>query len=111
MASSRPGTQAANLQGIWNQDRRPMWASDWTNNINTQMNYWPADLTGLGECFDPLTDLLEGLAESGAETARILYDAPGWVSHHNADIWRATWPVGEGATIPSGRCVRPVVSG
>ncbi|TCC65504.1 glycoside hydrolase family 95 protein [Kribbella pittospori] len=100
MASSRPGTQAANLQGIWNQDRRPMWASDWTNNINTQMNYWPADLTGLGECFDPLTDLLEGLASSGAETARILYDAPGWVSHHNADIWRATWPVGEGGDDP-----------
>ncbi|MFI6679414.1 glycosyl hydrolase family 95 catalytic domain-containing protein [Kribbella sp. NPDC050470] len=100
MASSRPGTQAANLQGIWNQDRRPMWASDWTNNINTQMNYWPADLTGLGECFDPLTDLIEGLAESGAETARILYDAPGWVSHHNADIWRATWPVGEGGDDP-----------
>jgi alpha-L-fucosidase 2 len=100
MASSRPGTQAANLQGIWNQDRRPMWAGDWTNNINTQMNYWPADLTNLGECFDPLTDLLEGLAESGAETARILYDAPGWVSHHNADIWRATWPVGEGGDDP-----------
>ncbi|MEV0800126.1 glycoside hydrolase family 95 protein [Kribbella sp. NPDC050281] len=100
MASSRPGTQAANLQGIWNTDRRPMWASDWTNNINTQMNYWPADLTGLGECFDPLTDLLEGLASSGAETARILYDAPGWVSHHNADIWRATWPVGEGGDDP-----------
>jgi len=100
MASSRPGTQAANLQGIWNQDRRPMWASDWTNNINTQMNYWPADLTGLGECFDPLTDLLEGLAESGADTARILYDAPGWVSHHNSDIWCATWPVGEGGDDP-----------
>ena len=100
MASSRPGTQAANLQGIWNQDRRPMWASDWTNNINTQMNYWPADLTGLGECFEPLTELLEGLAESGAETARILYDAPGWVSHHNADIWRATWPVGDGGDDP-----------
>ncbi|MGW6282598.1 glycoside hydrolase family 95 protein [Kribbella sp. NPDC055071] len=100
MASSRPGTQAANLQGIWNQDRRPMWASDWTNNINTQMNYWPADLTGLGECFDPLTELIEGLAESGAETARILYDAPGWVSHHNADIWRATWPVGAGGDDP-----------
>ena len=100
MASSRPGTQAANLQGIWNQDRRPMWASDWTNNINTQMNYWPADLTGLGECFDPLTDLLEGLAESGAKTARTLYDAPGWVSHHNSDIWCATWPVGEGGDDP-----------
>ncbi len=100
MASSRPGTQAANLQGIWNQDRRPMWASDWTNNINTQMNYWLADLTGLSECFDPLTDLLEGLAESGADTARILYDAPGWVAHHNADIWRATWPVGDGGDDP-----------
>ncbi|TCC26547.1 glycosyl hydrolase family 95 catalytic domain-containing protein [Kribbella speibonae] len=100
IASSRPGTQAANLQGIWNQDRRPMWASDWTNNINTQMNYWLADLTGLSECFDPLTDLLEGLAASGAETARILYDAPGWVSHHNADIWRATWPVGDGGDDP-----------
>jgi alpha-L-fucosidase 2 len=100
IASSRPGTQAANLQGIWNQDRRPMWASDWTNNINTQMNYWLADLTGLGECFDPLTDLIEGLAESGAETARTLYAAPGWVSHHNADIWRATWPVGEGGDDP-----------
>ncbi|WP_328998194.1 glycoside hydrolase family 95 protein [Kribbella sp. NBC_00709] len=100
MASSRPGTQAANLQGIWNQDRRPMWASDWTNNINTQMNYWPADLTGLHECFDPLTELLEGLASSGAETARILYDAPGWVSHHNADLWRATWPVGAGGDDP-----------
>ncbi|HWD82152.1 MAG TPA: hypothetical protein VG497_24810, partial [Kribbella sp.] len=100
MASSRPGTQAANLQGIWNQDRRPMWAGDWTNNINTQMNYWLADLTGLSECFDPLTDLLEGLAESGAETARILYDAPGWVAHHNADLWRATWPVGEGGDDP-----------
>ncbi|MFC6155913.1 glycoside hydrolase family 95 protein [Kribbella jiaozuonensis] len=100
MASSRPGTQAANLQGIWNQDRRPMWASDWTNNINTQMNYWPADLTGLHECFDPLTDLLEGLAVSGADTARILYDAPGWVSHHNSDLWRATWPVGAGGDDP-----------
>ncbi|RZT27269.1 alpha-L-fucosidase 2 [Kribbella sp. VKM Ac-2569] len=100
IASSRPGTQAANLQGIWNQDRRPMWASDWTNNINTQMNYWLADLTGLSECFDPLTDLLEGLASSGAETARILYDAPGWGSHHNADIWRATWPVGDGGDDP-----------
>ncbi|MGZ0147379.1 glycoside hydrolase family 95 protein [Kribbella sp. WER1] len=100
IASSRPGTQAANLQGIWNQDLRPMWASDWTNNINTQMNYWLADLTGLSECFEPLTDLLEGLAASGAETARSLYDAPGWVSHHNSDLWRATWPVGEGGDDP-----------
>lgn len=100
MASSRPGTQAANLQGIWNQDRRPMWASDWTNNINTQMNYWPADVTGLRECFDPLTDLVTGLMESGSETARILYDAPGWVSHHNSDIWMASWPVGDGDDDP-----------
>jgi alpha-L-fucosidase 2 len=100
MASSRPGTQAANLQGIWNEDRRPMWASDWTNNINTQMNYWPADVTGLRECFDPLADNLTNLAESGAETARILYDAPGWVSHHNSDLWMASWPVGAGGDDP-----------
>ncbi|MFI5728495.1 glycosyl hydrolase family 95 catalytic domain-containing protein [Kribbella sp. NPDC051587] len=100
IASSRPGTQAANLQGIWNQDRRPMWASDWTNNINTQMNYWPADVTGLSECFEPLIDNLEALAASGATTAKILYDAPGWVSHHNSDIWAATWPVGEGGDDP-----------
>ncbi|MFC9692337.1 glycoside hydrolase N-terminal domain-containing protein [Kribbella sp. NPDC056951] len=100
IASSRPGTQAANLQGIWNEDRRPMWASDWTNNINTQMNYWPADVTGLSECFEPLIDNLEVLAASGANTARILYDAPGWVSHHNSDIWAATWPVGEGGDDP-----------
>ena len=77
-----------------------MWASDWTNNINTQMNYWPADVTGLRECFDPLTDLLTGLAESGTETARVLYDAPGWVSHHNSDIWMASWPVGDGGDDP-----------
>ncbi|GAB3929294.1 glycoside hydrolase family 95 protein [Kribbella albertanoniae] len=100
IASSRPATQAANLQGIWNEDRRPMWASDWTNNINTQMNYWPADLTGLSECFEPLIDNLEALAASGANTAKILYDAPGWVSHHNSDIWAATWPVGEGGDDP-----------
>ncbi|MEU4197982.1 glycoside hydrolase family 95 protein [Kribbella sp. NPDC026611] len=100
MASSRPGTQAANLQGIWNQDRRPMWASDWTNNINTQMNYWLADLTGLSECFEPLLSLIEDLAAAGASTARVLYDAPGWVCHHNSDIWRATWPVGEGGDDP-----------
>ncbi|MEV8372826.1 glycoside hydrolase family 95 protein [Kribbella sp. NPDC056861] len=100
MASSRPGTQAANLQGIWNEDRRPMWASDWTNNINTQMNYWPADVAGLRECFDPLTDNLVNLAGSGAETARILYDAPGWVSHHNSDLWMASWPVGAGGDDP-----------
>jgi alpha-L-fucosidase 2 len=100
MGSSRPGTQAANLQGIWNQDRRPMWASDWTNNINTQMNYWLAEVTGLSECVEPLVGLVSDLAEAGQETARILYGAPGWVSHHNTDIWRATWPVGEGDDDP-----------
>jgi alpha-L-fucosidase 2 len=100
MGSSRPGTQAANLQGIWNQDRRPMWASDWTNNINTQMNYWPAEVTGLSDCVEPLVKLVSNLAEAGQETARILYGAPGWVSHHNADIWCATWPVGEGEDDP-----------
>jgi alpha-L-fucosidase 2 len=100
MASSRPGTQPANLQGIWNEDRRPMWASDWTNNINTQMNYWPAEVTGLSDCVEPLIRLVSELAEAGQDTARMLYGAPGWVTHHNTDIWRATWPVGEGGDDP-----------
>lgn len=100
MASSRPGTQAANLQGIWNEDRRPMWASDWTNNINTQMNYWAAEVVGLSDCAEPLFDNIVALATAGAATARDLYGAPGWVSHHNADIWMATWPVGAGGDDP-----------
>ncbi|MBD0690388.1 glycosyl hydrolase family 95 catalytic domain-containing protein [Streptomyces sp. CBMA123] len=93
IASSRPGTQPANLQGIWNDDLTPPWNSDWTSNINLQMNYWPAETTGLAECHEPLFDLVADLAEAGRSTARTYYDAPGWCCHHNVDLWRATNPV------------------
>ncbi|WP_051837091.1 glycosyl hydrolase family 95 catalytic domain-containing protein [Streptomyces sp. NRRL WC-3742] len=93
VASSRPGTQPANLQGIWNNDLTPPWNCDWTSNINLQMNYWPAETTGLAECHAPLFDLVADLAEAGRSTARAYYDAPGWCCHHNVDLWRATNPV------------------
>jgi len=94
IASSRPGTQPANLQGIWNDSVRPPWSSNWTTNINVQMNYWHAETANLSECHQPLFDLTEGLSKNGARTAQINYGARGWVSHHNADIWRQTAPVG-----------------
>ncbi|MET8540313.1 glycoside hydrolase family 95 protein [Kitasatospora sp. NPDC004799] len=93
IASSRPGTQPANLQGIWNNEVAPPWNSDWTTNINLQMNYWPAETTGLAECHEPLLALVADLAEAGRSTARASYDAPGWCCHHNVDLWRATNPV------------------
>jgi alpha-L-fucosidase 2 len=92
-ASSRPGTQAANLQGIWNDLVTPPWNCDYTTNINVEMNYWPAETCGLPEFHEPLFDLVEGLAATGAETARRLYDAGGWCCHHNTDYWRLTTPV------------------
>lgn len=94
IASSRPGSQPANLQGIWNNEVTPPWNADWTSNINLQMNYWPAETTGLAECHEPLFDLVTDLAEAGQGTARTYYDAPGWCCHHNVDLWRATNPVG-----------------
>ncbi len=94
IASSRPGSQAANLQGIWNEQVRPPWSSNWTVNINTQMNYWPAETCNLAECHGPLFDLIEGLSKTGAETARVNYGCRGWVSHHNVDLWRQSAPVG-----------------
>ncbi|MBL8241087.1 MAG: glycoside hydrolase family 95 protein [Bryobacterales bacterium] len=94
IASSRPGTQPANLQGIWNESIRPPWSSNWTTNINVQMNYWHAETTNLAECHEPLFDLTDGLAANGAATARVNYGARGWCCHHNADIWRQTAPVG-----------------
>jgi len=93
ISSSRPGTQPANLQGIWNDQLRPPWDSKWTVNINTEMNYWPAEVTGLPECHEALFKMVEECAESGKITARELYDAPGWVLHHNTDIWRGTAPI------------------
>lgn len=93
ISSSRPGTQPANLQGLWNDLMAPPWGSKYTVNINTQMNYWPAGPANLVECWDPLFDLLRELAESGRRTARVMYGARGWVAHHNTDLWRGTAPV------------------
>ena len=94
IAASRPGGLPANLQGIWNKELSPPWRSNYTININAQMNYWPALTTNLAECHIPLLDFIGKLAENGRETARINYDMPGWVAHHNSDIWGQTAPVG-----------------
>src|SRR5206468_2902428 len=96
IASSRPGTQPANLQGIWNEQVRPPWSSNYTLNVNTQMNYWPAEVTNLGECHTPLFDFVEELAQNGETTARVSYGCRGWVSHHNSDLWRHSGQVGLG---------------
>ncbi|MFJ6677825.1 glycosyl hydrolase family 95 catalytic domain-containing protein [Microbacterium sp. NPDC091382] len=96
VCSSRPGGLPGTLQGIWNQDLRPEWSSNYTTNINVEMNYWGAHTANLSETEEPLLDLIEALADSGAETARRLYDAPGWVAHHNTDAWGYTQPVGDG---------------
>jgi alpha-L-fucosidase 2 len=93
ICSSRPGTQAANLQGIWNDKPSPPWGSKYTININTEMNYWPAHTTNLAECVEPLVQLVREIAETGARTARDMYGARGWVCHHNTDLWRATAPI------------------
>lgn len=94
ISSSRRGTQPANLQGIWNSELRPPWSSNYTININTQMNYWPAFPCGLGELQEPLVRLISELAVNGRVTAKEVYDARGFTSHHNTDIWRFTSPVG-----------------
>jgi alpha-L-fucosidase 2 len=93
IASSRPGSQPANLQGIWNDSLNPPWDSKWTTNINTEMNYWPAEVTNLSECHEPLFDMLDDVAESGRKTAMAHYGCRGWVLHHNTDLWRGTAPV------------------
>jgi len=93
IACSRPGTQAANLQGLWNEGTNPPWGSKYTININTEMNYWPAGPAGLGSCVEPLLRLVEDLAVTGAKTARTQYGARGWVAHHNTDLWRAAAPI------------------
>jgi alpha-L-fucosidase 2 len=96
LASSRPGTQPANLQGIWNADLRPPWSCNWTSNINVQMNYWPVETCNLSECHLPLIEMVGDLSVNGAKTAEINYGAKGWCSHHNIDLWRQSAPVGEG---------------
>ena len=93
VASSRAGGQPANLQGIWNESVSPPWGSKYTININTEMNYWPAEVTNLSECHQPLFDMLRDIAVTGAKTARVYYDCGGWVAHHNIDLWRGTAPV------------------
>jgi alpha-L-fucosidase 2 len=93
IASSRPGTQPANLQGVWNELLDPPWESKYTTNINYEMNYWLAELTGLGECHEPFFAAIEDLRASGARTARELYRSRGWVLHHNFDLWRGTAPI------------------
>ncbi len=98
IACSRPGTQPANLQGLWNEEVRAPWSSNFTININTQMNYWPAETTGLAELHEPLITMVEGLAVNGRRTAATNYGAAGWVAHHNTDVWRHTAMVGDWGT-------------
>lgn len=100
ISSSRPGGLPANLQGIWNDKLLPPWHSNYTTNINVEMNYWPAEAVGLSECHEPLLAWIEQLARAGTETARELYRAPGWVAHHNSDPWGFSVPVGHGSFDP-----------
>ncbi len=93
IASSRAGGQPANLQGIWNDSLRPAWDSKWTVNINTEMNYWPVEVTNLSESAPPLFDMIAECAETGRKTAQAHYGADGWVLHHNTDLWRGTAPI------------------
>jgi alpha-L-fucosidase 2 len=94
IASSRPGTEPANLQGIWNDLMRPPWSSNYTININTQMNYWPAEVTNLAECHRPLLDFVAELPARGRIIAESNYGCRGWTAHHNSDLWRHAAPVG-----------------
>ena len=94
IASSRPGTQPANLQGIWNESPLPPWSSNYTLNINAEMNYWPAEPANLAECHQPLFDMIAGLSLTGRETAQTNYGCRGWTAHHNSDLWRQSGQVG-----------------
>ncbi|WEK17630.1 MAG: glycoside hydrolase family 95 protein [Candidatus Pedobacter colombiensis] len=93
ISSSQPGNQPPTLQGIWNDKMLAPWDSKYTININTEMNYWPAEVTNLSELHDPLFKMLKDLAVTGKETAKVMYGAKGWVTHHNTDLWRITGPV------------------
>lgn len=93
ITSSRPGTQPANLQGIWNKDQNPMWDSKYTTNINTEMNYWPAEVGNLSECAEPLFKMIKELTDQGSQVARENYGARGWVFHQNTDLWRVAAPM------------------
>ena len=95
ISSSWPGTQPANLQGIWNPDARfyPAWDSKYTSNINVEMNYWPAEVCNLSECHEPFLKMIKEVSETGRQSAQEMYGARGWTLHHNTDIWRATGAV------------------
>jgi len=93
ICSSQPGGQPANLQGIWNNSTHPAWDSKYTLNINAEMNYWPAEVTNLSETHQPFFRMMEELSHTGQQTARTMYNADGWVVHHNTDLWRITGPV------------------
>ncbi|GAA3650094.1 glycoside hydrolase family 95 protein [Flavivirga jejuensis] len=97
ISSSQPGGQPANLQGLWCNQLTPPWKSAYTVNINTQMNYWPAEVTNLSEMHEPLIQMVKDLSVAGKETAKVMYGADGWVTHHNTDLWRICGPV-DGAT-------------
>jgi len=97
ISSSQPGGQPANLQGIWNAGMKPAWDSKYTININTEMNYWPAEKTNLSEMHEPLLKMIQELGKTGQETAKVMYGARGWMAHHNTDIWRINGAV-DGAT-------------
>lgn len=103
IASSRPGGLPANLQGIWNHRVQPPWGSNYTTNINTEMNYWMTETANLPECFIPLSDFIRRLSVNGAQTARINYGMDrGWLAHHNSDAWAQTAPTGGYDTDPKG---------
>ncbi|MBQ0141216.1 MAG: glycoside hydrolase family 95 protein [Prevotellaceae bacterium] len=93
ISSSQPGGQPANLQGMWNNSMDAPWDAKYTININTEMNYWPAEVCGLAECAEPLFKMIKELSETGAITAKQMYGCGGWVAHHNTDIWRVAGPV------------------
>lgn len=93
ISSSRPGTQPANLQGIWNESMNPAWDSKYTTNINLEMNYWPAEVTNLSECASPLFQMIKELTDQGTDVAREHYGCRGWVFHQNTDIWRVAAPM------------------
>jgi len=98
ICSSQPGGQAPNLQGIWNDKMLPAWDSKYTCNINLEMNYWPSEVTNLTELNEPLFHLIKDVSVTGENTAKVMYNAPGWVLHHNTDLWRITGPVDHAAS-------------
>jgi alpha-L-fucosidase 2 len=101
ITSSRPGTQPANLQGIWNNMTRPPWTSNYTTNINTEMNYWPAEPCNLAEFHTPLFDMMEDLVTTGNKMAKVYYNCRGWAAHHGVDLWRTVTPQGGPSKGPS----------